>query len=73
MQLVTAELWRKCINAAIKYEEKFWERDRMVESELPGEFVSNPNMVIRSNDWSSESESSNSSESDSEEDEFDWN
>jgi len=42
----------------------------VVESELPGEFVSNLNMVIRSSDWYSESESSSSSESDSEEDEF---
>ncbi len=61
LKLVTPNLWKGCIREAIKYENKFWERDRLIETNMT-ERPSNPNLVI---DFSQQTDSSESeSESD---------
>jgi len=65
VNLATPELWHGCIRQAMKYEEKFWQRDRMIERSME-ELVSNPNLVIRltSSDDETSSESGNCETSD---------
>jgi len=61
LKLVTPELWAGCIRESIKYEEKYWTRDRMIEIDLTDR-PSNPNLVIDPNDEASESEDESSDE-----------
>ena len=60
IKLVTKELWQNCIREAIKFENKFWERDRLIERNM-GEILPNPDLIISLNaEDSSEFESSES-------------
>jgi transposase len=64
LKLVTKDLWGNCLKAAIKFENKFWERDRLIEKNMC--VPSNPNLVINLGmESSSESEESTDDESDS--------
>ncbi|XP_035701525.1 uncharacterized protein LOC110842254 [Folsomia candida] len=55
---VTPELWSRCVKHAIKYEDRMWDRDKLVD-----EFISNPKMaqiIITAGNDSSDSSSSDS-------------
>jgi len=66
MELVTPELWQGCIREAIKHEDKFWERDQLIDKELTP-VVPNPNLCFTVNN-SDDSETSDSNESSSDSD-----
>jgi len=54
LKLVTKELWTSCIKDAIKFEEKFWQRDRLIDKNMDEELQSNPNLIINIRDESSD-------------------
>jgi hypothetical protein len=44
IELVTQELWKNCIKDAVKYEDIYWERDRLIEKNID-ELRSEPKLV----------------------------
>lgn len=60
LNTVTKELWQKCINHAIKFEQRMWERDQLLEDHIFEK--TDVNILITDND---DSESSDSDDSDS--------
>jgi hypothetical protein len=65
IEKVTPELWQNCIDHAIKYEDKMWDRDRLVDESVS--FLHhNPLIIPVHNDDTTDSESCSDSDSDSE-------
>jgi len=60
MKLVDSSLWKSCITHAQKYEQKFWDRDKLIERNIWDPVPSNPNLVIDLGAQTSDSERSDS-------------